>query len=272
MDIFSFIKSNVNILDVTKQYANLKKTGLYWKGHCPFHHEKTASFTVSPHRDIFYCFGCSSGGDVITFMSKVEQCSAIDAVKLLADRYNIDLPEDSHIPSIGSADEKDRYFQLCALVNKWCCEQLQKSPLAKEYLDSRTITHESITYFGIGFFPSGLSSVQSLIRYAQKNNVLADDLLKANILGQAKRVLYSPFEGRIIFPIKDHLGRFCGFGGRVFKPEDNRAKYYNSKENTYFTKGQLLFGFDLAKQSIQKSESVFLVEGYTDCIAMYQHD
>ena len=85
MDIFSFIKSNVNILDVTKQYANLKKAGLYWKGHCPFHHEKTASFTVSPHRDIFYCFGCSSGGDVITFMSKVEQCSAIDAVKLLAD-------------------------------------------------------------------------------------------------------------------------------------------------------------------------------------------
>jgi len=272
MDIFSFIKSNINILDVAQQYASLKKAGLYWKGHCPFHHEKTASFTVSPHRNIFYCFGCSSGGDVITFISKVEQCSALEATKLLADRYNISLPKESGtITTHAPTDERERYFKLCELVSTWCCEQLEKSPLAKEYLESRAITHESTAYFTIGFFPSGPSSVQSLIRYAQKNNVLADDLLSAHVLSKAKRILYSPFEGRIIFPIKDHLGRFCGFGGRIFKPEDNRAKYYNSKENSHFAKSHLLFGFDLAKKAIQKAKSAFIVEGYTDCVAMYQH-
>ena len=273
MDIFSFIKSNVSILDITKQYTNIKKAGLYWKGHCPFHHEKTASFTVSPHREIFYCFGCSSGGDVITFITKVEQCSAIEAVKILADRYNIDLPEDSitQSQSRGSADEKERYFKLCTLVADWCHEQLKKNAHAKGYLATRNITNKSIAYFTIGFFPNGLSCVQSLIQYAQKKQVLADDLIQAHILSRAKHVLYSPFEGRIIFPIKDHLGRFCGFGGRVFKDEDNRAKYYNSKENSYFAKSQLLFGFDLAKQSIQKETAVFLVEGYTDCVAMYQY-
>lgn len=272
MDVFNFIKSNVSILDVVKQYANIKKAGLYWKGHCPFHHEKTASFTVSPHREIFYCFGCSSGGDVITFISKVEQCSAIDAVKLIADRYNIDLPEESiAMTNTGTADEKDRYFQLCNLVATWCQEQLEKSSHAREYLTSRNISKESITHFTIGFFPGGLASVQSLIKYAQKNNILADDLVKAHILSQSKHVFYSPFENRIIFPIKDHLGRFCGFGGRVFKADDTRAKYYNSRENNYFAKSSLLFGFDLAKQAIQKTNDVFLVEGYTDCVAMYQY-
>ena len=273
MDIFSFIKSNVSILDIAKQYTSIKKAGLYWKGHCPFHHEKTASFTVSPHREIFYCFGCNSGGDVITFITKVEQCSAIEAVKILADRYNIDLPQDSitQSSSFGSANEKDRYFKLCTLVADWCHEQLKKNAHAQEYLTTRNITNESRAYFTIGFFPNGLSCVQSLIQYAQKKQVLADDLIQANIINRAKHVLYSPFEGRIIFPIKDHLGRFCGFGGRVFKKDDNRAKYYNSKENSYFAKSQLLFGFDLAKQSIQKKAAVFLVEGYTDCIAMYQH-
>jgi len=274
MDIFNFIKSNVSILDVAKQYASIKKAGLYWKGHCPFHHEKTASFTVSPHREIFYCFGCSSGGDVITFIAKVEQCSAIEAVKILADRYNIDLPEDTTAQQLqlsGSANEKERYFKLCRLVADWCHEQLKKNTPAKEYLAGRNILNESIAYFTVGFFPSGLSCVQSLIQYAQRRQVLADDLIQANILNAAKNVLYSPFEGRIIFPIKDHLGRFCGFGGRIFRKDDNRAKYYNSKENNYFTKSQLLFGLDLAKQSIQKNKTVFLVEGYTDCVAMYQY-
>ena len=271
MDIFNFIKSNVSILDVTKQYAQLKKAGLYWKGHCPFHHEKTASFTVTPHREIFYCFGCNMGGDVITFISKVEQCSTIDAVKLIADRYNLVLPESCTSTLSQSTDEKERYYQLCTLVSNWCHEQLKNNPQATHYLTDRSISSESIDAFAIGFFPTGLQAIQSLVRYAQKQHVLADDLVTANILGQAKQVLYSPFEGRIIFPIKDHLGRCCGFGGRVFKPEDTRAKYYNSRENNYFLKSHLLFGFDLAKQEIQKKSAVFLVEGYTDCIAMHQY-
>lgn len=271
MDIFSVIKSQVHILDVIQQYAQIKKTGLYWKGYCPFHHEKTASFTVSPHREIFYCFGCSSGGDVITFITKAEQCTPIEAVKMLADRYNIEIPEESITQINGSLDEKDHYFKLCNLVADWCHDQLKKDRYAQEYLKKRSISAESVTHFTIGLFPGGLSSTQSLIQYAQKKQILAQDLINANIIGKTKQVLYSPFENRIIFPIKDHLGRFCGFGGRTFKENDTRAKYYNSKENTYFAKGSLLFGFDLAKQAIQKESTVFLVEGYTDCVAMYQY-
>ena len=110
-----------------------------------------------------------------------------------------------------------------------------------------------------------------MCKYAQKHNFLTQDLLDSNILLRSKTILYSPFENRIIFPIKDHLGNHCGFGGRVFRKDDTRAKYYNSRENEYFTKGSLLFGLDIAKKEIQQKESVFLVEGYTDCIAMAQH-
>ena len=134
-----------------------------------------------------------------------------------------------------------------------------------QYLKKRGIDEQSISYFSIGLFPGGLTSIKNLINSLKKENILTDDLIEANILAQGKTVLYSPFENRIIFPIKDHLGRFCAFGGRIYKTTDTRAKYYNSRENSNFIKGSLLFGLDLAKKNIQKQEKVYLVEGYTDC-------
>lgn len=273
MNVFTYLKQRLAVLDVIGEYVSLKKAGLYFKGHCPFHHEKTASFTVSPHKEIFYCFGCHEGGDVITFISKVEHCTPFEAIKHLADRYNIDIPEallkEAH--SSESTEDKNRYFDLCEMVAQWCAENLAKTPSVLNYVRDRKITPESINRFSIGYFPGGLQAINRLLSFARNHHIIADDLIQANILAQGKTILYSPFEERIIFPIKDHLGRFCGFGGRRFKEHDERAKYYNSRENQFFVKGSILFGLDAAKKAINDKEEVFLVEGYTDCIAMAQH-
>ncbi len=272
MNLFTHLKNQISILDVVQEYTALKKAGIYWKGHCPFHHEKTASFTVSPHKEIFYCFGCHMGGDVITFIGKLENCTPMEAAKHLIDRYQIAIPETLLKETRStSSKEKNRYADICAGVAQWCSDNLRKTPSVMAYLGTRGINPASINYFGLGYFPGGLTAIKGLVNAMRSEGFLANDLVEANILAQGKTVLYSPFEERIIFPIKDQLGRHCGFGGRVYKEGDERAKYYNSRENEFFTKGSLIFGLDLAKKSIQKEETVFLVEGYTDCIAMVQH-
>ncbi len=271
-NLFNFVKQHVQILTVVNEHVALKKAGHYWKGRCPFHDEKTASFTVSPHREIFYCFGCHMGGDLITFVTKIENCTPLDAVKQLADRYNLNLPETIAPPEkTGSADAKKRYFELCKIVAEWSHEQLEKHASIVSYLTKRGFTQESMEQFQIGYFPGGTRALKALIKYLNAHNFLVKDLLEVHLVQEGKGNLYSPFEQRIIFPIKDHLGRFCGFGGRVVKSTDERAKYYNSRENNYFQKGTILFGFDQAKKAIQKKGHAFLVEGYTDCIAMVQH-
>lgn len=271
-NLFQFIKQRVSILDVINEHVSLKKAGHYWKGQCPFHDEKTASFSVSPHREIFYCFGCHAGGDVITFLAKIENCSNIDAAKQLADRYSVEIPETIlHQVSTESADEKKRYFELCKIITQWAHEQLQKNPSIAQYLEKRGFTQESINNFEVGYIPGGTRSLQQLIKQLNTHNFLVKDLLDVHLAEETKGSIYSPFEQRIIFPIKDHLGRHCGFGGRIIKENDQRAKYYNSRENNFFQKGSLLFGLDAAKKAIQKTGQAFLVEGYTDCIAMAQY-
>jgi DNA primase len=272
MNLFSFIKSKVSIVDVVNEYTHLKRAGIYWKAHCPFHNEKTASFTVSPHKEIFYCFGCHATGDVISFISRMENCTPVEAVKHLAERYHIDIPSDLVAPEQeGFTQKKDSYFDLCHSVATWANEQLWASTYALEYVRSRGINQQSINNFMLGYFPGGIRSIKGFLNYMSQRNVLAQDLVEAHILAEGSHVMYSPFEERIIFPIKDHLGRFCGFGGRVYKSDDTRPKYYNSREGPYFAKGTLLFGLDLAKKSVQESEMIFMVEGYTDCVAMAQH-
>jgi len=271
MNIFSFVKTKIQILDVVSDYTTVKKAGNYWKGRCPFHNEKTASFTVSPHKEIFYCFGCHMGGDVITFISKVEGCSQIEAAKHLANKYQIELPESLTKDIASHSEEKEKYFDLCATFAQWCHEQLLASPHVIRYLQERDFNKQSIQTFNLGYFPGGLRSIRALTNYMNKHSFIQQDLLEAKILAEGKKVIYSPFEERILFPIKDLIGRHCGFGGRIFKEGDQRAKYYNSHENVFFNKGSLLFGFDLARKSLLKKDHMFLVEGYTDCIAMSQH-
>lgn len=273
MNIFSFIKSHIAILDVIQEYASLKKYGAYWKGCCPFHHEKTASFTISPHKEIFYCFGCHVTGDVISFIEKIEHCSPLEAAHHLAERFGITIPDSliKEANTTASPQAKDLYFTICKSVSEWAREKLHNNSQALDHLQQRGFTLKTITTFHLGYFPGGNNAVKLFLEHMRTRNVLAQDLLDAQILNQGKGALYSPFEERIIFPIKDHLGRFCGFGGRIFKQNDDRPRYYNSKENEFFTKGSLLFGLDAAKKAMQETGTVFLVEGYTDCMAMVQH-
>ena len=271
MDLFNFVKNQLDIITVITEYTNLKKTGSqYWKALCPFHHEKTPSFTVSPHKKIFYCFGCHQTGDVINFIEKVENITAIQAVQHLIQRYNLDVPESlEHNLSHNKQDKS--IFQLCHLVAQWCNNQLLKNKKAQEYLQNRHIRPATCSQFTIGYFPDGSKAIQELLAYIFNNGFSSEELLQEHIIFQGKMGFYSPFENRIIFPIKDHLGQICGFGGRIFLPYDQRPKYYNSKESALFKKGKILFGFDIAKHEIQKQKTAFIVEGYTDCIAMYQH-
>lgn len=268
MNIFSFIKEHISILDVIQTYTTLKKAGLYWKGHCPFHHEKTASFTVSPHKGIFYCFGCQEHGDVISFITKVEHYSVLEAAYFLADRYKLTLPET--ITKNQSSQDNNRYYEICEHIARWCHMQLYETPSVLSYLNKRNITKTGITHFLLGYLPGSNQTLKSFLYDMKQQSILMDDLLDMHFLSKGKSTLYTPFEDRIIFPIKDHLGRFCGFGGRIFKPNDTRVKYYNSSETHYFNKGKLLFGLDQAKKEIQKTGTAFLVEGYTDCIAMVE--
>lgn len=269
MDLFSFVKNNVDIIPTISEYTSLKKTGSqYWKGLCPFHHEKTPSFTVSPHKKIFYCFGCHETGDVINFIEKTENISAIQAVQHLIQRYNLDIPE-SLESSHGFKKEKNDH-QLCKLVTQWCVKKLQSNNIVKNYIKRRNIDSIQVSQFELGYFPAGSKAIQELLSYVMHHNFSSKDLVEQNILFQGK-TLYSPFEDRIIFPISDHLGQSCGFGGRIFKEHDQRPKYYNSKETAQFKKGKILFGLHIAKQEIQRKKAAFIVEGYTDCIAMHQH-
>ena len=269
MSLFSIIKQKVSILEVINEYTSLKKMGLYYKGNCPFHHERTPSFTVSPHKDIFYCFGCHIGGDVISFIAKIENCSQLQAARHLIERYQIIVPESSKDEK-GEGEERKRYTALCSLVAEWAHNQLlqYKGPL--DYLLKRKIELQSIKNFTLGYFPGGPNPLKQLLNLAKQHTFLAQDFMQARILLEGKSGLYSPFEERIIFPIKDHLGYTIGFGGRIFKPEDERAKYYNSHDHPFFNKGSLLFGLDKAKKSIQEKEAAFLVEGYMDAIMMVQ--
>jgi len=272
MDLFNFLRMQLPIINVINEYLALKRAGLYWKAPCPFHSEKTASFTVSPHKDIFYCFGCHASGDVVGFIAKMENCSQIEAAKFLVEKYGLQPPKDTSFEFKKIAEtieEKNKYFILCQKVAQWCLRNLNNDFGAKKYLQERGFNQESLNKYTIGYFPSGPNHIKILAKDLIKEGFLLQDLVQANIVMEGKS-LYSPFEDRIIFPIKDSMGRFCGFGGRIFKDNDTRAKYYNSHENSYFNKGSLLFGLDLAKKDIQAKGHVFLVEGYTDCIFMSQ--
>ena len=260
---------------MAQEYVRLKPAGTYHKGPCPFHSETDASFTVSPDRGIFYCFGCHAGGDVISFIAKAERLSQIEAVQHIVERFGIEVPEEILRKSPREARQdkahKDTYFALCDATAQYCNEQLKRNPGAMQYLTNRGISETEIDYFCIGYFPGTQRSIGKYSQEMARQNILQKDLLASGILMQGNSGIYSPYEERIIFPISDSLGRICGFGGRIFRNGDTRPKYYNSKENPNFSKGKLLFGYTLAKKEMQLARNAYLVEGYTDVVAMVKY-
>ncbi len=273
MSLFVYLKEKLPILDVITDFVQVKPAGHYWKGPCPFHAEKDASFTVSPDKQIFYCFGCHASGDVVSFIARVENLTQREAAQYLVDRYKISVP--NHLAQTNQAsqqekDEKERYYLLCAAVSAWAHKNLLANKAAIKYLKERQLSEQSIKTFQLGYFPSGTTAMNIFMKDLSKENFLLKDLQEHALVMEGRASLYSPFEERILFPIKDSMGRNCGFGGRIFKPGDERPKYYNSKESDGFEKGKILFGFDMAKKPLHAAGIGYLVEGYMDCIMMHQ--
>lgn len=270
MSLFSFVRSSLDIITVVEQYVSLKKYGAYYKGRCPFHQEKTASFTVSPHKEIFYCFGCHAKGDVISFTAQLERCSQKEAALILAERHKITLPSEyiSHDGDKKNYDEKARFHGLLSIVTDWCMTQMSRHDPSRKYLIDRGLSPETITLGHVGYFPSGQKALNDLAATCSKQGYLSQELYSVGIIARSPKGPYSPFEDRIMFPIADFAGRIVGFGGRTWRPQDQRPKYYNSRESTFFTKGNYLFGLDLART--HATNSIILVEGYLDCLALWQ--
>jgi len=266
--LFDWIKQQVSIVDVVGQYARLVRLGNYFKASCMFHSETDASFTVSPDKGIFYCFGCHATGDAIAFIAKIEHVGQVEAAQMIVARMGLVIPESlKKTFSMQDEQEKKDYFSACLFFEEWVSSQLAKAPHALQYLQSRGVTRELIASFSIGYMPSGNEVMNSLLRAAHAKGILAKHLIEAGVLIQnATSSYHSPYEERIIFPIHDTVGRCVGFGGRIFREGDVRPKYYNSRESDYFLKRHLLFGYHKAKNFFQKTERAFLVEGYLDLI------
>jgi DNA primase len=267
----SEIQHAVDIVEVIAEVVTLKKTGGNLVGLCPFHSEKTPSFTVSPGKQIFYCFGCGSGGNVFSFVRKHEGLSFVEAVKSVARRCGIEISDHSLTPQQRLAiRERELLFDVNrdALGFFRNCLNGDSGQIARNYLAKRRISETIIEQFQIGYAPSGWSQLADFLKTKGYDSRIAE---KAGLLIPRKsgNGHYDRFRDRIVFPICDIQKRIVGFGGRVLCNE--LPKYLNSPETPIFNKGRNLYGLQLTKTKCRETESAFLVEGYFDLIALFQH-
>jgi DNA primase len=259
------LNRRTDIVDLVSSYVSLtQKGGKYW-GLCPFHSEKTASFSVSPDRQMYYCFGCHKGGGAINFVMELEDLGFVDAVELLAKRNGMEMPETS--AGDGSTRKRrERLLELNKEAARWFHTQL-KQPQAADglaYFRKRGLSAHTITSFGLGYAPEGWDN---LIRAMAEKGFEKADLLDAGLAVKSKEGrIYDRFRHRVMFPIIDVRGSVIGFGGRVL--DDSKPKYLNSPDTLVFNKSRNLFALNLAKKS--KQGHIILTEGYMDTIALHQ--
>jgi DNA primase len=262
------IRTAVDVVDLVSRYVNLRKAGASWKGLCPFHAEKTPSFTVNPRKGVFHCFGCGVGGDAFGFLMRQDKLSFPEAVRALAKQAGIALPEDrGGTPADGGREELFRVMELAA---RFYSEHLWKpeGERARLYLASRGIDTEVAKRFGLGVAPEGWDT---LLNFMRGEKVSEEALVATGLAVQRENRsgVYDRFRGRLLFTIRDLQGRVVAFGGRAFG--DESPKYLNSPETPLYTKGNLLYGADLARPAIQTKSRALLVEGYVDCLMAHQH-
>lgn len=266
------IKQKVNIIDVINRYVPLKKRGRHHFACCPFHGEKTPSFTVSEELQIFKCFGCGKAGDVFTFLQEYERIDFREALEELAKLSGVTLVKSSLIDHQES--KKKLLIEINSQVAKFYNYILLSHPLGKyalEYVKNRGITLETIKIFNIGFSPEDSKYLSNFIL---KKGYKIDDLISTGTFGNSRfnSGLYDRFNGRLTFPLPDYRGYIVGFSGRILpaSKNPNLAKYINSPETEIYHKSQMLFGLNLAKEAIRQENSVIVVEGEFDMISPYQ--
>jgi|Deesub1362A_J573_1020465.scaffolds.fasta_scaffold00134_26 DNA primase len=252
------IKSRIDIVDLISQYVNLKRAGQNFKALCPFHSEKTPSFVVSPAKQIFHCFGCGEGGDIFTFLIKHEGLTYREAVKELASRAGVEL---KGFKGEAGRDEKALLLKLNRDALTFFQESLMKDQRARGYLEERGIGRDAQRMFSIGFAPASWDALRS---YLEGRGYRTELLIKAGFIAKGTKGYYDVFRNRLIFPIYSLRGDVVAFGGRAL--DDSMPKYLNSPETVLFNKGRVLYGLNLARDSIRRTGYALLMEGYIDVI------
>ncbi|MEW6661567.1 MAG: DNA primase [Bacillota bacterium] len=266
------IRSATDIVDVVSEYVVLQKRGRNYWGRCPFHTENTPSFTVSNDKQMFYCFGCGTGGSAYTFLMKIRNISFVEAANMLAERAGISLPEKEQSPQERLVRKKQqRLLDLLALAAEYFQNNLSKHPDASAaiaYLKQRGINGRIAKEFRLGW---ALETWDQLIGFLSKNGFAQQEIHAAGLASPREKGVgyYDRFRGRLMFPIIDHRQRIVGFGGRVL--DTSVPKYLNSPETQLFQKGKILYGLSLAADAIRQAGYAIIVEGYMDTIAAHQY-
>jgi DNA primase len=265
------IREAIDIVEIVSQYVTLKKRGKSYIGLCPFHTEKTPSFSVNPARGFYHCFGCGAGGNVFTFTMQMERISFPEAIRTLAEKAGIPLPK------YEADDQKTKEIETLYHVNQFAAEFFQECLFGSEngkkvlqYLDNRGLGEEIVKRFQLGYAPQAWDG---LLNRAGKASLNTDMLNKAGLIVTRKDSTghYDRFRNRLMFPILNVSGRVVGFGGRILSSTEKGPKYINSPETPIYQKGRLLYGLFQSKSGIQREDRVLLVEGYTDLMQLYQY-
>ena len=264
-EILNEVRQSNDIVDVISQYVHLKRSGRNFFGLCPFHNEKSPSFSVSPDKQIFHCFGCGVGGNVITFVSQIEGLNFVETVQMLAERANIQLPTLQNNGDTQREILKDKVYKVNEFTAEYYHQNLYKpqAKMAQEYVKKRQLTNETLKSFRIGF--SG--KFDELYQELKKQGFQEQEILESGLVNKNERGQYiDRYRNRLMFPICDARGRVIAFGGRVL--DDSKPKYINSPENVVYSKGRHLFGLNVAKKGDTKK--LLIVEGYMDVISLHQ--
>jgi DNA primase len=270
-DIIETIRNAADIVDVVSESVQLKKTGHHFMGLCPFHSEKTPSFSVNPSRAIFHCFGCGIGGNVFSFVMKRDGMSFPEAVRTLAGKYGISIPERERSPeSRREESEREALYSVNRLAMDYFSSVLLRSEqglIAREYLKERGMTLSIAQEFNLGFVPDGWDN---LCRFFASRKIPRELAEKSGLIVSKNRErYYDRFRNRIIFPICDLSQRVIGFGGRVL--DASLPKYLNSPETPVYNKSRSLYGFSRTRQALRETGTVHIVEGYFDFLALYMN-
>ena len=264
-EILEEVKDTNDIVEVISQYVHLKRSGRNYFGLCPFHNEKSPSFSVSPDKQIFHCFGCGVGGNVITFVSKIEGIGFKEAIETLAERANIKLPTIENNVDSKKEELKSKVYKVNAFAAEYYHKRLyqKESQIGQEYIKKRKLNNETLESYKIGF--SG--NFDELYQALKKQGFGEQEILESGLVNKNDRGMYiDRYRNRIMIPIFDERGRVIAFGGRVL--DDSKPKYINSPENVVYSKGRHLFGLNVAKKGDTKK--LLIVEGYMDAISLHQ--
>ena len=266
------IQNRIDIIDIVGSFVKLKRRGSNYIGNCPFHNEKTPSFSVSPSKEIYKCFGCGKSGNAIGFVMDHEKYSYVEALRWLANRYGIEVEETETSPEYKEQQQiADGLHIVNQFAAKYFMSQLTETSEgqnnALSYLKERGFTDETISKFQIGYCPE---NGESFAKEALKNKYSEDLLQKSGLCVQRNGRLVDNYRGRIIFPIHNQSGKIIGFGARVIGSSDRGPKYINTPENELYIKSRILYGSYFARHTIDKNDECFLVEGYTDVTSMHQ--